>query len=151
LRRAVSSPLRVCRRGLRRYGLGAAGLVAAGLVALRARLVLTRLAVEHQLADLRTQAFTQLVGGAVPAAAARDQRLDFLLDAVFAETGSALVEVALDPLAPALGALEVEVEVHLGEDLAAIGFAGVIATHRHTSLVAAAVPVAERVKPRSAA
>src|SRR5215468_6716380 len=77
------------------------------------------------------------------AAAPGDQHLHFLLDAELAQARRALVKVLADGLPPLGGHLAVEVEEHLREHLAAVGFVRLAAAHDASPL--------SRTRPRSRA
>src|SRR5581483_6596095 len=73
---------------------------------------------DDQLGKFGAQPLDQLRRRLLLSAAARDQGFDLLLDAVFAQAGRALVEVLLDQRAALVGALEIEVEIYLGQHIA---------------------------------
>src|SRR5207247_2587319 len=83
------------------------------------------------------------------AAAARHERLDLLLDAVLPQAGRALVQVVADQFPAVVAALQIQVQVDLGEHLATVGLVRITAAHGgHTSC---ACWDGARVRPRSAA
>src|SRR5262245_12497042 len=83
----------------------------------------------HEGTELGAQSGPEIVGRAVAAAAPGDEGLDLLLNAVFAQARRALVEVVLDGTAALVGALQVQEQVDLVQDLPAVDLMSVATAH----------------------